>query len=105
MGWMALWVDASLVAARVSVAMTTMLTLISCRFSLGRLIPRLSYLTRFDYFMLESTLLIFTILVLVPASAYLVNLNRLPLAQRIDRWARRFFPVVFAAVCWAAWWG
>lgn len=105
MGWMALWVDASLVAARVSVAMTTMLTLISYRFSLGRSIPRLSYLTRFDYFMLESTLLIFTILVLVPASAYLVNRNRLPLAQRIDRWARLFFPVVFAAVCWAAWWG
>jgi hypothetical protein len=105
MGWTALWVDPSVVMARVSVSMTTMLTLISYRFSLGRSIPNLTYLTRFDYFMLASTILIFVILVLVAAGAYLVGKDKLALVRRIDIWARWAFPVLFGVVFVLAWWG
>src|SRR6185436_18302758 len=44
MGWLAFFVHASVIPARMSVAMTTMLTLISYRFALGRSIPTLTYL-------------------------------------------------------------
>jgi glycine receptor alpha-4 len=63
--------DDSVVPARMSVAVTTMLTLMAYRFALGRLVPNLPYLTRFDYFTLGPTILIFLVLLLVAATTYL----------------------------------
>jgi len=105
MGWSAFWVHASVVTTRMSVVMTTMLTIISYRFTLGRSIPTLTYLTRFDYFMLASTVLIFIILVVIAFEAYLLSKDKLALCNRIDFWARCVFPVVFATVFVLAWWG
>jgi hypothetical protein len=105
MGWLAFFVSASVVPARVSVAMTTMLTLISYRFALARLIPTLPYLTRFDYFMLASTVLVFVILVVVALEAYLVSREKVALCNHIDFWARCVFPVIFGIVFVYAWWG
>jgi hypothetical protein len=105
MGWLAFFVHASVVPARMSVVMTTMLTLISYRFALGRSIPTLTYLTRFDYFMLASTVLVFVILVVVSLEAYLVSREKVALCNRIDFWARCIFPVVFGIVFAFAWWG
>jgi hypothetical protein len=104
MGGATLWVDPAVVPARVSMAMTTMLTLIAYRFSLGTSVPSLTYLTRFDYFMLESTILVFLTLLLVVAGAYLVGKQRLSLVRRIDKWANGVFPVLFAVVLVVAWW-
>jgi len=104
MGWTALWIAPSLVPARMSVAVTTMLTLIAYRFALGRLVPNLPYLTRFDYFTLGSTILIFLLLAVVAATTYLVAQNKTALAERIARWARLAFPVIFGAVFLLIWW-
>ena len=99
MGWTALWIPPSVVPARMSVAVTTMLTLIAYRFALGRLVPNLPYLTRFDYFTLGSTILIFLVLLLVAATTYLfATQNRAALGERINRWARLLFPVIFGVV-------
>jgi hypothetical protein len=105
MGWTALWVEPSVVTTRMSVSVTTMLTLIAYRFALGRLVPNLTYLTRFDYFLLGSTVLIFLMLLVVAASAYLVGTDRKPLALRIDRWSRPAFLAIFGAVLLWSWWG
>jgi len=105
MGWIAVWIDPSLVASRVSVAMTTMLTLIAYRFSLGKAVPALTYLTRFDYFMLWSTILIFLMLGCVTVGAHFVQTGRTISVRHIDRWARIVYPAAFAAVCVLAWWG
>jgi glycine receptor alpha-4 len=104
MGWMALWIAPSMVPPRVSVAVTTMLTLIAYRFALGRLVPNLPYLTRFDYFTLGSTILIFLVLAVVAATTYLVAQNKAVLAERIARWSRLAFPVIFGAVFLLIWW-
>jgi hypothetical protein len=85
--------------------MTTMLTLIAYRFALGKSVPALTYLTRFDYFMLASTIMIFLMLLYVAAGARLVAKGRAPLVHRIDLWARPVFPAVFGAVFALAWWG
>ena len=104
MGWTALWIPPSVVPPRVSVAVTTMLTLIAYRFALGRLVPNLPYLTRFDYFTLGSTILIFLVLLLVAGTAYLVAQNKAALAASIDRRARLAFPVIFGAMVLLIWW-
>jgi len=104
MGWTALWIAPSMVPARMSVAVTTMLTLIAYRFALARFIPNLPYLTRFDYFTLGSTILIFLVLAIVAAITYLVSKDKAALAERIARRARLIFPVIFAAVFFLIWW-
>jgi len=104
MGWTALWIAPSMVPARMSVAVTTMLTLIAYRFALARFVPNLPYLTRFDYFTLGSTILIFLVLAVVAATTYLVAKDKAALAERIARWARLAFPVIFGAVFLLIWW-
>ena len=105
MVWTAVWVDPAVVATRMSVSMTTMLTLIAYRFALGKSVPNLTYLTRFDYFMMASTVLIFLMLLLVAAGARLAGQGKAPLVHRIDLWTRVVFPVVFGVVFCLAWWG
>jgi hypothetical protein len=84
--------------------MTTMLTLIAYRFSLGTSVPNLNYRTRFDYFMLASTVLTFLILLLVVSGAYLVGKGKVTLVHCIDTWAGLAFPMVFGVV-FLAWCG
>jgi hypothetical protein len=105
MGSTALWIDPTVVTARVSVSMTAMLTLIAYRFALAAALPPLSYLTRLDYFMLGSTVLIFLNLLLIACGAHLVATDRTPLVARLDRWARRVFPLVFIVIFGLSWWG
>jgi neurotransmitter-gated ion-channel len=105
MGWTAMWPDPSAVPARVSIAVTTMLTLIAYRFTLARSLPNLDYLTRMDYFMLTSTVLVFLVVVLVTLCSRLLGQGRQELVARIDRWAVVAFPVLFAVIFALAWWG
>jgi len=105
LGWLALWVNPAVVPARVSMSVTAMLTLIAYRFSLGKSVPNLTYLTRFDYFMLGSTVLVFLSVAVVAAGAYLIDKDRMPLVRRIDGWGRVLFPVALALVFGLAWWG
>jgi hypothetical protein len=105
MGWAALWIDPGIVVTRMSIAVTTMLTLIAYRFALGRLVPSLAYLTRFDYFTLGSTLLVFLLLMYLVGGAYLVGKDRRPLVGQFDAWVRIVFPLLFAAVCLLLWLG
>ena len=78
--------------SQISVAITAMLTLIAYRFSIGSLVPKVSYLTRLDYFILGSTLMVFLSLLLVVITSNLAKSNQTQLALRIDRWSRIIFP-------------
>ena len=105
MGWTALWPDPSAVPSRVSIAITTMLTLIAYRFTLARSLPNLDYLTRMDYFMLASTILVFLVVLVVTLSSRFQGQGRKKLVEGIDRWALIAFPVLFTVVFALAWWG
>ena len=75
-----------------------MLTLIAYRFAIGALLPKVSYLTRLDTFILGSTLLVFASLMeaaYVTAAARHDHLDR---ALRMDRWAKVAFPFTFALI-------
>ena len=98
MGWTALLQDRTTAASRITVASTAMLTLIAYRFSLGSELPNLAYLTRFDYFMSGSTILVFLVLLLVTISARLISAGKGELVDRLDRWARFGFPFVSVAM-------
>lgn len=103
MAWTVFWIDPSVVATRVSVVVTTMLTLIAYRFMLGNHVPRLSYLTRLDYFMLGATTLIIIALFAMAGTSYLKSRGRDDLVARVDRIGRAAFPAVFLAFALIVW--
>jgi hypothetical protein len=95
MSWIAFWIDPRVVNIRTNVGVTTVLTLIAYRFMVGSLVPKLPYLTRIDYLLLGSTVLVAAALVTVAAGAYLMRQDRTATVDRVDSAARIVFPVCF----------
>lgn len=98
MSWAVFWVDPTLRGSQISIAVTSMLTLIAYRFSVGSETPKLPYLTSLDTFILVSSILVLLALIQVVATGRLVSSQRLDLARRIDRWSRYAFPIAFVVL-------
>ena len=98
MSWVVFWIDPTESGTQISVAITTMLTLIAYRFAIGTALPKVSYLTRLDYFILISTVLVYATLVEVVVTSTLAKRGKLERARKIDRWSRWLFPWGFALV-------
>jgi len=95
MSFIVFWIDPKESGTQIGVSVTTMLTLIAYRFAAGMTLPKVSYLTCLDHFILVSTILVFSALVEVVATSALTRRGKLPLARLIDRRARWAFPLVF----------
>ena len=95
MSWAVFWIDPVNASSQISIAVTSMLTLIAYRFAVATQLPRLPYMTRLDVFFLVSTLLVFFSLIEVVATIILDNTQKKRRAQRIDFYCRFIFPVIF----------
>src|SRR5713101_3580974 len=95
MSWAVFWIDPINASSQVSIAITSMLTLIAYRFAIDSQLPPLPYMTRLDVFILASTLLVFFSLIEVVATIILDNTQKKKRAVRIDRYCRVIFPVIF----------
>jgi hypothetical protein len=95
MSWVVFWIDPKESGTQISVAITTMLTLIAYRFAVGNDIPKVSYLSRLDYFILGATVLVFASLIEVVVTSTYARIGQLDRARTIDRWARLLFPLSF----------
>jgi len=98
MSWIVFWIDPTESGTQISVAVTSMLTLIAYRFMVGALLPKISYLTRLDILILGSTLLVFATLVEAVVTTMLCKAGRVTIARWMDRAARLLFPVAFATI-------
>ena len=96
MSWSGFWIDPVHANSQISVAVTSMLTLIAYRFAVDTQLPRLPYMTRLDSFFLTSTILVFFSLIEVLVTTILDNNKQTERAKKIDRYCRVIFPVVFA---------
>ena len=99
MSWASFWIDPVNASAEISVAVTSMLTLIAYRFAVDTQLPRLPYMTRLDALFLISTLLVFFSLIEVMATTILDNNQQAERAKKLDRYCRVIFPVIFAIAC------
>jgi hypothetical protein len=95
MSWTVFWIDPTNANSQISVAVTSMLTLIAYRFAVDSQLPRLPYMTRLDAFILTSTLLVFFSLIEVLVTTILDNNQQTERAKKIDRYCRIVFPVIF----------
>lgn len=96
MSWIVFWIDPKHVGPRLSVTVTAMLTLIAYRFLLAQTLPRLSYLTRMDLFLIGSTLLVLLAVIQVATSTHAADRDHGRRAQRINTHSRWVFPTIFA---------
>jgi len=104
MSWIVFWIDPRHVGPRISVAVTSMLTLVAYRFLLGQLLPPVSYLTRLDHFLLGSTLLVFITLTQVAVTSALSGEDHLERAAALNRASRWAFPAAFVLLVVVAAW-
>jgi len=104
MSWVVFWLDPKQAGPQIGIAATAILTLIAYRFTLGFLVPRLSYLTRLDIFITGSSLLVF--LALVEALVTVSTAENQPaLSRRVDVTSRWLFPAVFVVLLAVSFWG
>ncbi len=95
MSWVVFWINPDLASSRLSVAVTTVLTLIAFYIALSTQMPKIPYLTDMDRFLSVSTVLVFLALIEVVITAHLFSTERQALADRIDQTARWVFPGLF----------
>lgn len=95
MSWAPFWIDPSVINVRVSISVSTVLTLIAYRFMTSSLVPKLPYLTLADHLLLGATVLVAVTLLLAVIGAYLTGRSRDAAVVRIDRLARVVLPLGF----------
>jgi len=98
MSWSVFWISPVHRAAQLSMSGAAMLTVITFQLALARILPRISYLTRMDYFILLCTITVFLSLTESVWTSVLAGREREKLAVRVDRISRIVFPSVFV-VC------
>lgn len=98
MSWIVFWIPSSQMGPRISVSVTAMLTLTAYRFAIGASLPKIAYLTRLDWFILGSSVLVFVSLVEVVVTSSLVEKDKEALARRINRSMRFLAPAMFLVV-------
>ena len=87
MSWTVFWIHPTNGGPQISVAVTSMLTLIAYRFAIGSEVPKLPYLTRLDAFILASSLLVFLSLIevmLTTKNSRLTTGEVLPRSSTVD---------------------
>ena len=104
MAWTVFWIEPKNVGPQIGISTATVFTLIAFQFSLGRLLPPVSYLTRADKFLLGATLLVFAALGEAILTGKLTDTEREDLARRIDRGARWGYAALFVALIGVTLW-
>ena len=96
MAWSVLWLDPEQHAGQqIGVATASIFALIAFLLSLRSLLPRVSYLTSADYFVLAATVLVFLALAEVVLTSRLVVQGKVDLARRADVYGRWTYISVF----------
>ncbi len=102
MSWVVFWIDPSESGSQLSVAVTSVLTLIAYHIALTGKLPDIAYLTRMDLFLFGSTLLVFSSLIEVVMTSHFAKLGRLKFARRLDALSRFAFPAAYAVIGYVA---
>jgi gamma-aminobutyric acid receptor subunit beta len=98
MAWTVFFIGHDQMGPRIGISTASIFTLIAFQFSLGRVLPPISYLTRADQFVLGSSVLVYLALAETIFSGKLKVGGRADLAQRVDRHARWIYVTLFVVV-------
>ncbi|MEX0322979.1 MAG: hypothetical protein AB3N63_12525 [Puniceicoccaceae bacterium] len=95
MAWSVFWIDPANFAGQVAISTSSVITLIAFQLSLTQLLPKISYLTEIDIFVLATSILVFLALGEAIFTARLAKSGKHDISLNIDRWMRYLYPVFF----------
>ncbi len=98
MAWAVFFVDPSVIGPQIGIPTSSIFALLLFNHRISGLLPRVSYLTRLDRFILFSIFLVFITLGESVLTATLAHKGKKELSLRIDRWARYVYLILFAGV-------
>ena len=98
MSWVPRWLDPKETGTSVGIAATSFLTLVAYLFASSVLLPRVTYFTRMDQFILLSTLMVFVSLLQTVLSCSLVKKSSMRSLERINLWSRAIYPIILLGV-------
>jgi hypothetical protein len=104
MSWAVFWINPQNLGPQLSLAGTTMLTLIAYQFTVNELLPRVGYLTSMDQYIQASSLLVFLALVEALITGRLASTGRAETAEMLDRVSRWLFPVTYVTIIFVTLW-
>ena len=95
MSWSVFFVKPKHLGSQMTLAATSMLTLIAYRFAVSAVLPPVPYMTRLDIFITGSTILVFLALVEAVVTGALADNEHNVFAERLDSIARVLFPSIY----------
>jgi hypothetical protein len=98
MAWGVFWLDPSLLPPRTGISTAAVFSLIAFRFSLKVSLPRISYLTTADWYVLAATILVFGTFGHVILVARTAKMRGEEQARKIDRWGRWGYALLLAGL-------
>lgn len=102
MSLVAFWIEPENYVARLGVASTSMLTVVTYRVAMVQVLPRTAYFTDMDVFIFGATILVFAALIGVVLSMMLVRRGATHRARRSDLAVRILYPLAFVGLGAAA---
>lgn len=98
MSWSVFFIDPSVIGPQIGIPTSSVFALILFNHRISALLPRVSYLTRLDRFILFSIILVFITLGESVLTVTLVHKEKKELALRFDRWSRYLYLFLFICV-------
>ena len=95
MSWAVFWIDPEQIGPRISLSLISMLNIIAYNFAISTFIPRISYLTLADKYIMGCLIIVFFALVEGIGSSTLAAHGKEALAKRIDKISRWAVPASF----------
>ena len=98
MSWLPRWIDPEQTGTNIGISTSAFLTLVAYLFAITVLLPRVSYVTRMDRFILLSTLMVFAGLIHTVADTFLIKKDKKHAVEILDRWSRIVYPALLVIV-------
>lgn len=99
MSWVPRWLSIKEVGTSIGIAATSFLTLVAYLFATALLLPRFSYLTRMDVFILSATLIVFLSLLQTVMTSFVASSSKgIATVSLINRWSRVVYPIILVGV-------
>ncbi|QDV18298.1 Cys-loop ligand-gated ion channel [Gimesia panareensis] len=101
MSWLPRWLNPEQSGTNIGISTSAFLTLVAYLFAITVLLPRISYITRIDRFIMLSTLTVFSGLIQTVTNTYLLkgeSIQNKRLVAQTDFWSRGLYPLILVAV-------
>ena len=98
MSWTAFWIQPNVVPPRIAISTASIFSLIAFGVSIRLSLPRVSYMTRADLFVVGCTLLVFLALAVAVAGSRWASADKLDKALRLNAVMRWVYAVMFFIV-------